>query len=351
MITEKLVHDQDFATENLAELIDMLDGSFRVERERSSLELIELRSDGTLVTPAAEYKITQDFLENSAKSIGMQLAYAYDLSSELFCENFAQRKFETTCPVTICHVGDVATGMTLDKKHRYRPASTLEVLRGLSKSSTMDWLELRRASVSYRGVDVELVKRDLVVEPDEGDTIEIGIAISNSESGGRQLMAEASSYRLICRNGARMGERIGTARWPSDIRMTDKSCRIAFQTELDELLANLSSVKEMYSHLDDRVPDTELNGLWRRVAYGVSRSEADEILGLSKDQRQILQTTLRERPITELAQLTDLSAFELHNRVTHAAHGRPFMARRKLQELGGDLLERSLKWGVGFSNN
>jgi len=148
-----------------------------------------------------------------------------------------------------------------------------------------------------------------------------------------------------------MGERIGTARWPSDIRMTDKSCRIVFQTELDELLVNLSSVKEMYSHLDERVPDTELNALWRRVAYGVSRSEADEILGLSKDQRQALQTILRERPSVEPAQLTDLSAFELHNRVTHAAHGRPFLARRRLQEIGGDLLERSLSWPANFSRN
>lgn len=344
MLTENLVHDQEASPENFAELIDLLNDGFRVEHERTSLEFVELKDDGTLITPGGHYQVTQDFLEHAAKAIGMPLGYAYKLLPELFCDNFSKRKLETTCPVTVCHVGDVATGLTLDNKTRYRPAASGDVLRQLQNSRALNSFELRRASVSYRGVDIELVQKDKIIEPDVGDVIEVGIAVSNSENGGRKLMAQAYTYRLICTNGCRMGAKLGTARWPSDIRLTEKASMIAFEKELDLLTEQLDSVQEIYSHIDNRVPDTEVYSLWRRVAYGVSRTEADEIVGLTAEQRQTLQETIRNRSYKAPAQLTNTSAFELHNRVTHAAHGRAFLDRRKLQEIGGNFLQRSIAW-------
>lgn len=351
MLPQSIILDQEQVPENFASLLDLVSSSARVEHERSSLESMELKSDGTLLTAGSHYQLTRNFLENIAQAIGMPLAYAYKISPELFRENFNRRKAETTCPVTICRVGDVATGLTLDNKVHYRPASSCDIIRDLQQSKLFDFLEFRRASVSFSGFDLEVVRKDLVVQPQPDDIIEVGLAISNSESGGRKLFAEAYSYRLVCTNGARMGNKLGTARWVSDPRMTDKASRRAFAEQLEILTDNLRNVEQVYANINQQVPDDELYQLWRRVAYGVSAIEADEILGVSTTERQALQRTIRERPSTAIPQLTELTAFELHNRVTHGAHGRPFMVRRTLQELGGDFLQRSLSWPKVFSMN
>lgn len=344
MLTELLVHDEERSPNSFADLLDVVASEAHVQHVRTTLESIVLNLDGTMDTPAGPMRVTQTILENLAKAIGMPLGFAYRVSYDLFCENFNQHKFVTTCPVTICHVGDVATGLMLDKRNHYQPASSLTILRELRSSGVFDLLDFRRASVSFSGVDVELVKKDLVVEPDEGDTIEMGIVFSNSENGGRHLMTTAHSLRLACSNGCRISEKQGVARWPNDPRMTEKSSILAYTKELDELVGNLASIAEVYSYGDQRVPDTELNSLWRRVAYIASSSEADEIIGLSADQRKALQTTLKKRPFDVLPQPTDFSAYDLHNRITAGAHGRPFLVRRKLQELGGNLLQRSSDW-------
>jgi hypothetical protein len=202
MFPENLVLDEVVTPKNFDELIESVETSYRVEHEQTTLESICLKPDGTVQTPAGELRVTRDFLEHSAAAIGMPLGYFYDITPELFCSNFKQRQAETTSPITICRVGDVATGLILDgKKTRYRPARTGDVLRAIRR---LDDLSLRRASVSFTGVDVELVRLGSVVEPVVGDIVETGVAVSNSESGGRQLKAAAYSYRLVCTNGAVM---------------------------------------------------------------------------------------------------------------------------------------------------
>ena len=107
-----------------------------------------------------------------------------------------------------------------------------------------------------------------VVEPVVGDIVELGIALTNSESGGRQLKASAYSYRLACTNGAIMADAIGTARWPNDPRMTSAASLLAFQRCVSELTEKLEAVASLYTaNVDSLVPDVELFNLWRRVAY------------------------------------------------------------------------------------
>ena len=44
--------------------------------------------------------------------------------------------------------------------------------------------------------------------------------------------------------------------------------------------------------------------------------------------------------------MTDRNAYEVHNRITFAAHGRSFRNRRSLQEIGGEFLSRASTWPV-----
>ena len=178
-----------------------------------------------------------------------------------------------------------------------------------------------------------------------GDIIQLGIAITNSESGGRQLKASAYACRLACANGAIMSDEIGTARWPNDHRMTTAASLLAFQKQVSALIDKLESVAPLYTtNVHRLVPDVELFNLWRRVAYILCRNEADDVLGISEEARRDLQQLIRFRDARESPAMTDRNAYEVHNRITFAAHGRNFRSRRNLQEIGGEFLSRAITW-------
>ena len=95
------------------------------------------------------------------------------------------------------------------------------------------------------------------------------------------------------------------------------------------------------------VPDVELFNLWRRVAYVMSRTEADDVLGIAEEERRDLHQLIRFRDARESPAMTDRNAYEVHNRITFAAHGRNlrnFRNRRSLQEIGGEFLSRAITW-------
>jgi hypothetical protein len=349
MLPASTVLDEVLVPKEFDELVDVLSTTHRVEHEQTSLESISLRSDGTLRTPSGEWRVTRNFLEGVAKAIELPLPYAYKIRAELFCDNFSQRQVDASKPITISRVGEVVTGLIVDKTTRYRPAHTVDVVQAIRR--TLD-LELRRASVSYEGVDIELAVPGRVVEPVLGDVLEVGVAISNSESGGRQLKASSYSYRLVCTNGSMMPDSLGLVRWPNDIRMTYAACLRAFEKGVAELCGSLEPVVSSYMRaVERRVPDDEFWNAWRRVAQHVPRADADEVLGVSEAQRRDLQQLIRTRNPMEPAALTEHSAYDVHNRITHAAHGRTFRVRRALQEIGGDLLSRAATWSPSISLN
>ncbi|HEY4311055.1 MAG TPA: hypothetical protein VGN12_16510 [Pirellulales bacterium] len=343
MLPENLVLDRSTSPKNFDELMEELATTYCVRHEQTTLEMIRLSADGTVQTPSGAFQLTRDFLESSANFIGMPKTYAYRISPELFIENFRRRQAETTAPITVCSIGDVAIGLVNDRRSRYRPANTMVVLRELWKEHQF---EFRRASVSYAGVDVELVRPGLMVEPVVGDTVEIGIAVTNSESGDRQLKASAYSYRLVCTNGAMMTDDLGVARWPSDPRMTPAGCQRAFLREVTALCGELASVGKLYRVTFDRpVPDVAFTNVWRRVNYVLPRGgDPDAVLGISAEERRGLQEMVRQRDASAPPALTRWTVYEVHNRLTHAAHGQPFKVRRGLQELGGQFLSYAAEW-------
>jgi len=349
MVPKNLVLDELVVPKNFDALLDLVDSKFRVEHEATTLESLVLRPDGTLQTPAGEWQITLDFLESCSAAIGMPLGYAHRISSDLFCENFARRQAETTAPITICRVGHVATGLVNDRTSRYRPACTADVLRTVREAHD---LEFRRASVSFVGVDVEFVRPGMVVEPEVGDVVEVGIAVTNSESGDRHLKASAYSHRLRCTNGAMMTDRVGVARWPNDPRMNPAGCMLAFRRNVVALCDKLEAVSALYKRAVERpVPDVALWNLWRRMAQFLPRSRADEALEITEEERRDLQQVVRTRDTREAPALTRWTAYEVHNRVTHSAHGQSFRVRRGLQELGGEFLTRAASWLPAASAN
>ena len=336
MLPKNLVLDETATPKNFEALEDLLESTFKTEHEQTTLEALELTPDGTVRTPNGELRLTRDFMEHSMKAIGMPSNYAYSISPELYRENFAQQKRHTTIPVTVCRVGDIATGLVIHKRSRYRPASSLEALRSIEQLKD---LELRRASVSYAGIFTEFVKAGSVVEPAVGDIIELGIAISNSEIGDGYLKASAYSHRLVCKNGSVMSDRLGTAHWPNDPRMTPAGCMRSFSMDTSLLLTKVDQISSVYtSVIEKQLSVIEFVNLWRRVSYVLPRgSNPDGVLDVTRAERLELQEIVRGHDVDLPHSSTRWTVYDAHNRITHAAvHGQPLRVRRGLQEVGGD---------------
>lgn len=342
MFPETIVRDKVASPKDFAELTDLVKGEYRVHHEPTTLESLRLTADGTVCSPSGEYRLTRSFWEATAKAIGMPLGYADQISPALFLDNFVQRQAETTAPVTLCRIGDVAVGLVKHGRYPYRPAPTAELLQGVPASLG---LELRRATVTYHGVDLEFVRRGLIVEPAVGDVVEIGLSISNSETGGRHLAGSAYTHRLVCKNGAVLANTLGVARWPNDFRMTVHASLAAFHEQTSGLVERLNEIRTLYERSVERtLPDVEAWNLHRRLTYVTSRSSADAMFGMAEDERRELQDTIRNRPRLAPTRPTRWNVYDVHNGITHAAHGREFLVRRDLQEIGGDLVARATTW-------
>ncbi len=343
MLPENLVLDESASPKDLVELEELAATRFRTDHVQTTLQEIQVRPDGTVQTPAGELRVTRYFLEGMAKIIGMPLGYAYKITPELACENLAQRTRHATNPITVCHVGDIATALVVDRCRRYRPAKSAPILNALQQLKGMT---LKRATIGFDGFLVELVKSGCVVEPVPGDAIELGVAVSNSEIGLRHPKASAYSFRLVCTNGAILSDRWQVARWANDPRMTDAGCLRQFTREIGEMAEIVNGFGRAYESVIDRqVPDVELVNLWRRVHYALPDDlNADRILGLTPEHRRELQDQVRMRRPNDPHALTEESVYDLHNRITHAAHEHRFRIRRDLQEIGGELLDRSRHW-------
>jgi hypothetical protein len=348
MLPENLVFDEVRTPKNLVELIDLCETTYKVDYEQTSLEQLSLSPDGFLQSPQGESFVTRNFLERCAATIGMPSSYAYKITPDLFCENFRSRHVHTTTPVTVCRIGGVAVGLTVDKARRYRPVPTAELLQRIGV--TLD-LEFRRAAISFFGVDVEFVQPGNVIEPSVGDILEVGVTLTNSETGDRQLKASASSYRLVCTNGAIMSDVLGVARGTNDYRMTNEGIIRAFYKDFGGLVGKLPAVSKLYRDVSQlKIPYSEMWQLWRKAACLVSRSEADEVIGVTEDERREFQLAAEQGEKIGTNPSTH-EVYDVHNRLTFAAHGRPLSVRRGLQLLGGGLLSRATEWSTRISLN
>lgn len=97
----------------------------------------------------------------------------------------------------------------------------MDVLAGLVDEST--W-EFKGARLGDRGVDLNFVKPGLEVSPLPGDVIELGVQISNSETGFGGAKGSLFALRLVCLNGAVISDKLGSARWNYDLRSISHEC-------------------------------------------------------------------------------------------------------------------------------
>jgi hypothetical protein len=317
----------------LPELQEVLERDFNTSYFPTVLDRIQLGSDGLIEFEDHQMPCAQTFLEAMAKQIAMPLDYAYAVDFELFRHNVEQRKERCSKAVTVCCNRGIAVNLA---GAEYRPARTVDVLRKIESAAL--W-QLRAAHVSDRGVEVSLIEPGRVTVMAPGDEIELGVRISNSETGFGSLKASLYSLRLVCTNGAVMADELGTARWNYDRRVAYLTSIDKFQKDLFKLRSRQDQQVQLYSDVLRRdLLDTELNNLWRRLRVSAPSPIVDAILGVTLEERQEFQHSIRDRRPGMPPASTDHTLWEVHNRITFAAQRFDFALRSRLERIGGSML-------------
>jgi hypothetical protein len=334
MLHEKVSSEKEMSAKTLLESHNLLEAEFKTRYLHTSLEQIEIRDDGTAMVESQDLPYSPGFLDALRSLIKMPEPFALEIDFDLFRYNFDQLKRQHCAGVIVCISRDIAVNVC---KGTYFPAHTGDVLKHLpEKFAHMDFHE---GLLSDRGAELSWYHPDFQINPRPGDSILVGFRISNSETGFRGLKASVFTLRCVCRNGTLVVDEANVVRWTYDRRVTYASNIQKFCTELKDLEADLAVLTTQYSRMVDRpIQDREVVNLWRRIRRAVGPEQADAILGLTADARRKLTIQVRSYAHSQETQPTDLVAYDVHNRITQSAQGYPMLQRRRLEEIGGDML-------------
>jgi hypothetical protein len=214
-------------------------------------------------------------------------------------------------------------------------------------------------------MQVEVLQKaeSFTVEPVVGDVTRIGIAITNSETGGPLPVAKGYTLRLICTNGSTMRiddddtQRRPLGRFSSDWRCTMERRFGRFTDDLRSLMQSMQGKCSTLQTAYRRMAETKLDDVqfynWYRQAQYLFRSMAnssdhiDRLFGVKQDDRQEFFKRERERQSVKRAattaveppQSTGLIAWEVFNGMTAAARDEIHYHRRTgLEHLAGDVV-------------
>ncbi len=336
MLPETIVPEKEDSTSDFEKARNFLEKDFRTSYLHTTLDKLDIRPDGHVDVEGKRIPYTQGFLEAVAGAIKMPFSFAYDIDFELFRYNFESLKTKRRKGVTLCINRGAAINIA---DTEYRPAHTLDVLEGLQNQN---FWKFQQILISDRGAEINHLNPQLKTNPEPGDVIKLGIRISNSETGYRGLKASLFSFRLVCTNGAVMSDRLGTARWNYDRRVTYASSLQKFLKDLEKLQLLEKRLVTLYEGaMDRRVFDRDFVRMWRRLRNALDPSDVDRSLEVERKQRLEIQATVRQRPDREAPEPTPWTVYELHNRITASAQRHAFSTRRRLEQIGGDLLYRT----------
>lgn len=329
-------HERNVA--NLDALHDVLTSDeFQLRYVPTGLNRIEFFDDGTLEVEGERLSYVQEVQESFAKSIRMPLSYGYEIDFDLFKHNFDIRSKAKPTGVTLCVARDnTVVGLA---PAEYTPANTLEVLRSIELEDRQ--LELNRGTVSDFGMMLDVKIPGVTIEPQVGDIIEVGIRLTNSETGGKSMQATCSTVRLECSNGSVIRTNEGVIYWTTHKKRTYASTLKAFVKQMGQLQqAAHDLVADAYQDVIDRpLYDDQFTSLFRTLQRRLRSSDAaEDVLEVDSDERVELQRRVRERDRGEAVEPTRFQLYDVHNRITAAARSKRFSLRQHLEEIGGTLL-------------
>jgi hypothetical protein len=245
------------------------------------------------------------------------------------------------------------------KKPHYLPVPNLALLHMLEKVWSGEDVDTR-VILTDEGMQVEYLHNaaPFTVEPMVGDVTRVGVAITNSETGGPLPVARGYTLRLRCTNGATVPTDTKLSRFSNDWRCGwqwrfDKFAE-ALRFLMQEMQIKCAALQMAYSRmLEAKLDDVQFHTWYAKAQYlyrsMATRSEhIDRIFGVDPDERHAFLTRERKwqkakRTVTTGGiappQLTTLIAWEVFNGITAAARDEIHYYRRiGLESLAADVV-------------
>jgi hypothetical protein len=252
------------------------------------------------------------------------------------------------------------------KKPHFLPVTNLSLLQMLEKVWSDSEADMR-IILSDIGIQVEVLQHaeSFRVEPVVGDVTRIGIAITNSETGGPLPVAKGYSLRLTCKNGNTIrihdDQRRGLGRFSSDWRCSLGRRFSRFTDDIRSLTQAMQVKCGVLQSAYRLMAETKLDDIqfynWYRQAQYLFRmasgsEDIDRMFGVEPDDRQEYLRREGKRNRTNRAartgaiqppQSTDLLAWDVFNGITQAARDQMHYQRRTgLEGLAGDVVSAFL---------
>jgi hypothetical protein len=240
-----------------------------------------------------------------------------------------------------------------ERRPHYVPVTNAQLLR-LILDHWSDLEDVPRITIADSGMSIEILNSRQAIEPKVGDVTHLGLAITNSETGGPSPQARGYTLRLVCTNGATLPKTFGLIRLSTDWRVNLDRRLTVFEVELRDLRVDIKRLRVAYERLAvEMLTDHAFYNLYRQVRYIYRYFEhtellADHTLGVPGESRQQIVTAVRRRQkelregtntTAQLPKPTQFAAWDIFNNLTASAREESSQPRRlELERLAGDLL-------------
>ncbi len=176
-------------------------------------------------------------------------------------------------------------------------------------------------------------------EPKVGDPTGVGVNFNNSETGFWDPRAETLIWQLACSNGAIMSKRFGQVKVRikrADIN--EETIARTFQYKLDKMLTDAEIIPQRMKEMcDSSLTIANAATVFKSASRLTSLDEVEDHFNVDKE-------TIRD--IKAMARLdehkdedSNFNAHDIYSKVTNLANNYNDPTRRKLQVLGGKILE------------
>jgi hypothetical protein len=331
---------------SLSEAYAALGSDFRMEETFVPFDQLMLTDSLTFQIKEfnRELRPTLTAFTNALKPLGISLPLASRLSRRLLQEVFDELKSKSRVKTfRLFTRQNVLVNIAHDASILVSNSEALNILDNLTTKFSIEKLW-----IGDRGVRAFLVDPNLELRPsdiDIGDIAQIGLNVESSETGFGWPTAEALIFRLRCRNGAVVSCQWGQAAFEKPRQgLNHREALEQFERRLTALSFDLQKLTYQYKLLYHAcLLDTEFEAIWRSLRHIIGSTKiADKMIEIEPDKRCALLQTLKER--RKLGRFrpepTDLSAFEIFNRVTDSQTVRfyPLPVREALERLGGTII-------------
>ena len=295
---------------------------FAYTQSETSVAHISMNEDLSLSINDRQYHMTERAHSDLCKMLGIPIAFSYDIPADLTSSIVQRLKLLHEQSMIVVVRGNTivslvdplkgaagrgkSAGERLKKKPHYMPLPNLSLLHMLEKVWSGADVDTR-ITLSDRGMQVEILHKEesFTIEPVVGDVTRVGIAVTNSETGGALPLATGYTLRLVCTNGSTIKQDLGHVRLSSDWRCTMERRLDQFTAELrflsQEVRDKCGYLQTAYKAMaHEYLDDVLFYSLYRQAQY-LSRGVAnisehiDGIFGVEPGQRQEIIGRVRHR--------------------------------------------------------